>query len=172
MKRSEGREDSVGKGERTEDLRRRPRVSASKDLEELSAEAKEPAAISSAIPESFYSQFMTREQQEKFAQILKSPELLKLDTEITRLKVLASNLDSSDTEEKNVKLLVSVHDLIGRLVATRHKMLFGEKHLVNVQAIHVVMNRIVQVIEKHVVSPAVREAIAKDLAEMDLAKER
>ena len=172
MKGTEGREDSVGKGEEAEGLRRRPRLSGSKDPEELSGEATGPGRISSEIPESFYSQFMTREQQEKFAQILKSPELLKLDTEIARLKVLASNLDSSDTEEKNVKLLVSVHDLIGRLVATRHKMLYGDKHLVNVQAIHIIMDRIVRVIERHVVSPVAREAIAKDLGEMDLGKEK
>ena len=172
MKGADGREDFEGKGERAKGLKRRPRLSGSRDREELSGGAREPAGISSVIPESFYSQFMTKEQQEKFAQILRSPELLRLDTEIARLKVLASNLDTSDTEEKNVKLLVSVHDLIGRLVATRHKMLYGDKHLVNVQAIHVIMDRIVRVIERHVVSPVAREAIGKDLAEMDLGKEK
>lgn len=173
MNRVEGSQDSRGRGEKTGGLRRRPRLSSSRDPETVSDSGvtSESAQISPTLPESFYSQFMTKEQQDKFAQILRSPELLRLDTEIGRLKVLASNLDTSDTREENVKLLVSVHDLIGRLVATRHKMLFGDKHLVNVQGIHIVMNRIVLVIEKHVVSPAVRQAIAKDLAEMDLAKE-
>ena len=172
MKGIDESQDFVGKGEEVKGLRRRPRLSGSRDPEGLSEVTSGSAGISSGIPESFYAQFMTKEQQEKFAQILRSPELLKLDTEIGRLKVLASNLNVGDTDEDNVKLLVSVHDLIGRLVATRHKMLYGDKHLVNVQAIHIIMDRIVRVIEKHVVSPVAREAIAKDLAEMDLGKEK
>lgn len=168
MKGVDKSQDFVGKGEEVKGLRRRPRLSGSRDPERLSEVASGSAGISSVIPESFYSQFMTKDQQEKFAQILRSPELLKLDTEIARLKVLASNLDTSDTEEKNVKLLVSVHDLVGRLVATRHKMLYGDRHMINVQSIHIIMAKIVQVIEKHVVSPTVKQAIAKDLAQMDI----
>lgn len=170
MKRADRSQDFLEKGERMKGLKREPRLSGSRDPERLSEVTSGSAGISSEVPESFYSQFMTKDQQEKFAQILRSPELLKLDTEIARLKVLASNLDTSDTEEKNVKLLVSVHDLIGRLVATRHKMLYGDKHSVNVQSITIIMTKIVHVIEKHVVSSAVRQAIAEDLSKVDLGE--
>lgn len=142
------------------EIKRKPRLSIMEDSETLSS-----------LPNSFYQQIMTPEDQRKFAQILQSPELLKLNTEIARLKVLASNLDTSNINEKNVKLLVSVHDLIGRLVATRHKMLYGDKHMVNIQSIHVIMAKIIKVIEKHVVSPSVKQAIAEDLAKMDVTKE-
>ncbi len=145
---------------------RRPRISEEKDKEEVSEVSSEV----SNLPESFYSQFMTPEQQARFAQILRSPELLKLDTEIARLKVLASNMDLAEMKECNVKLIISVHDTIGRLVATRHKMLYGDKHSVNVQSVAIIMTKIVQVIERHVISPVVRQAIGEELKKMDLGE--
>lgn len=153
------------KVEGNKEIKRTPRISATQD-----SETQTPAVSVSGVPDSFYQQAMTPDDQIKFAQILRSPELLKLDTEIARLKTLASNLDISNILEKNVKLLVSVHDLIGRLVATRHKMLYGDKHMVNIQSIHIIMKKVIQVIEKHVVNPSVKQAIAEDLAEMDVTK--
>lgn len=156
-----------GKGEIERKVVRKPRISKGKD------EGKEKGVVfpdPTDLSESFYSQFMTPEQQIRFAQILRSPELLKLDTEIARLKVLASNMSVEDLLEKNVKLVISVHDTIGRLVATRHKMLYGDKHSVNVQSINIIMVKMVQIIEKHVVNPVVRQAIAEDLAKVDLGE--
>lgn len=156
-----------GKGEVERKVVRKPRISKRKD------EDKEKDIVfqgSSNLPDSFYSQFMTPEEQVRFAQILRSPELLKLDTEIARLKVLASNMDMKELREKYVRLIISVHDTIGRLVATRHKMLYGDKHSVNVQSVTIIMTKIVSVIEKHVVSPVVRQAIAEDLAKVDLGE--
>jgi len=163
------REQDAGRGKGgekrvdREPVRRKPRESVNGITMSLPASAGSLGTSDPDIPDSFYYQYMTPDQQSRFAAILRSPDLMKLDTEIARMKTLASNLETNDTSERNVKLLVSVHDLIGRLVSSRHKMLFGDRHFLTVQNLSLIMRKVVQVIERHVENPATRQAIAQDL---------
>jgi len=156
-----------GNSSRDKAVKRIPHKSATR-AEQPNPQNTEPGLAETPLPDSFYLQFMSPEQALQFAEILRSPELLKLDTEIARMKTLAGALDTGDTSEKNVKLLIGVHDLIGRLVATRHKMLYGEKHSLNIRSVQVVMKQVVRVIEKNVLSPEVRQRIARDLKKISV----
>jgi len=118
--------------------------------------------------ESLYSQFMSKDQQARFMKILNSPELFELDTEIARLKTLASSLDTSNLSEKNVKLLLSTHDLVARLISTRQKIHSENKQGINVKNINIIVKRIIQIIEKRVINPSVRQEIARDFKNLKI----
>ena len=117
------------------------------------------------IKHGLYSKYIRLPLKQKAEEILKDKEkLLDLTREIARIKAILSQFDDNDSMEISPDLLSSLFqatEVVRRLIETKHKMEYGEKHIITLKEVHLVIEQVVQVIEQEVSDSKVRRRIAR-----------